>query len=127
MKTSRRELGDLGEDVAAGYLSGLGHTVIERNWTAGHLEIDIVTLASDGVHFVEVKSRTAPVSADPEENVTAVKRKRLCRAALRYLGGPGYGKVPAGAEIFFDIVAVVFNGDSYEIKYYPQAFIPLYV
>lgn len=111
--------------MALEYLERLGHVVLERNWMAGHLEVDLVTLDGAGVHFVEVKSRTAPVIADPEENVTAAKRRRLCRAALKYVHGQG--RVPADAELFFDIVTVVFDGGGTEIKYYPQAFIPIYV
>lgn len=69
-------LGRRGEDVACGFLSGKGHTIVERNYRSGHLEIDIITLDKDGVHFVEVKSRVAPVAVSPEENVTAAKQKR---------------------------------------------------
>ena len=58
-------MGDLGEDLASRYLEQLGHTVLERNWRHSHLEIDLITLDAEGLHFVEVKSRTAPVSAAP--------------------------------------------------------------
>lgn len=116
-------MGDRGEDVACKYLSQRGLSIIERNWTAGHLELDIVALAADGLHFVEVKSRTAPLSADPLENVTAYKRQKLVRAARVYLA-----RRPCGdAEIFFDIVTVVFDGEDVNVHYYPRAFIPIYL
>ena len=63
METARRRLGDLGEDQACSHLERLGHVVLERNWRHSHLEIDIITRDPEGLHFVEVKSRTAPVSA----------------------------------------------------------------
>ena len=82
-------LGRRGEDVACGFLSGKGHTIVERNYRSGHLEIDIITLDKDGVHFVEVKSRVAPVAVSPEENVTAAKQKK---------GGGCGAEVPAHVE-----------------------------
>ena len=39
----RRELGQIGEDVACEVLQQMGHTILERNWRSGHLEIDIIS------------------------------------------------------------------------------------
>ena len=122
METSKRKLGDLGESLACQHLEQLGHTVLERNWRWSHLEIDIITADGEGLHFVEVKSRTAPVSAAPEDNVTFKKQKRLASAALAYLNAGPYRDL----EVYFDIVTVVFDGDRTDITYYKQAFIPLY-
>lgn len=38
-------LGKQGEDEVCQYLIRHGHTILDRNWRYGHLEIDIVTLA----------------------------------------------------------------------------------
>ena len=122
MITSRRRLGDLGEDQACRHLEKMGHVVLERNWRWSHLEIDIITRDPEGLHFVEVKSRTAPVSAVPEENVTHLKQRRLVSAAHAYLEE----KHPGDVEVFFDIVTVVFDGEQTDIQYYKQAFIPIY-
>ncbi len=123
MKTSRKRLGDLGEDLASHYLEQLGHTVLERNWRHSHLEIDLITLDAEGLHFVEVKSRTAPVSAAPEENVTRPKQKRLATAALAFLHERTSGEL----DVYFDIISVVFDGERTEIVYFKQAFIPTYI
>ncbi len=120
MKTSKRKLGDLGEEHACRFLNGLGQKVLERNWRAGHLEVDIITASDDGLHFVEVKSRTAPVSADPLSSVTLQKMKRMSAAALSYIHGRQLG----GTELFFDLITIVFKGGSADIKHYPQAFLP---
>ena len=53
----RRQLGKAGEYVACGFLRSMGHIILERNWRSGHLEIDIISLDRDGIHFVEVKTR----------------------------------------------------------------------
>ena len=54
----------------------------------------------DGVHFVEVKTRTAPVLAPLEMQVNTTKRQRICNAALQYV----HKKRLEGKEIFFDII-----------------------
>lgn len=114
----------MGEDTACRWLMAKGHTVLERNWRGGHVEIDIISADSAGLHFVEVKSRKAPAAADPLVNVTPAKQKHLVQAALKYLlsGDRRY----ADAEVYFDVVTVIFENDTTQLQYYPQAFIPIY-
>lgn len=119
-------IGKRGEDVACEYLMSKGHTILERNWRGGHLEIDIISMAPDGLHFVEVKSRVAPVSAAPEENVGAVKQRRLAGAANKYLHSSEKMAVSGSLETFFDVISVVFEGERTEVNYFPQAYIPMY-
>lgn len=119
----RRQKGIAGEKIACTFLETRGHHILERNWHAGHLEVDIVSEADDGVHFVEVKARTAPVLAPLDRQVSPLKQKRITSAALRYLGR----KNMAGREVFFDIVSVTYEGGATTVKYFPQAWIPLYV
>lgn len=121
------ELGRRGEDVACGFLSGKGHTIVERNYRSGHLEIDIITLDKDGVHFVEVKSRVAPVAVSPEENVTAAKQKKVADAALRYLHTSKDKRLSADLEISFDVVAVTFDGGGEIVEWFPNAYYPMYL
>lgn len=123
MKTARMKIGTLGERLAAEYLITLGHKILERNWRYSRLEIDIITLNKDGVHFVEVKSRVAPVSANPLVNVTADKRRKLVNAALKYIHIHLHGNL----EVFFDVITIIFNGGKAEINYFPQAFMPIYL
>lgn len=125
--TPRMELGRRGEDVACGFLSGKGHTIVERNYRSGHLEIDIITLDKDGVHFVEVKSRVAPVAVSPEENVTAAKQKKVADAALRYLHTSKDKRLSADLEISFDVVAVTFDGGGEIVEWFPNAYYPMYL
>lgn len=121
------ELGRRGEDVACGFLSGKGHTIVERNYRSGHLEIDIITLDKDGVHFVEVKSRVAPVAVSPEENVTAAKQKKVADAALRYLHTSKDKRLSADLEVSFDVVAVTLDGGGEIVEWFPNAYYPMYL
>lgn len=127
MKTARQTVGKQGEDEACAYLRALGHSIVARNWRSGHQEIDIVSLASDGIHFVEVKSLTAPVSADPVLKVNARKIQNIVRAAQAFIRSQERKSLPCNPEIFFDVVTVIFDNNRAEIAYYPQAFIPTYV
>ena len=125
MKSTRQKTGKRGEDEASRYLEQLGHTIIARNWRSGRVELDIISYAPDGLHIVEVKSRTAPVIAAPEVNVNYAKKRNLVTAAQRFLNGEGLGRFP-NAEVFFDVLTVVFDGEDAIIEYYPAAFIPMY-
>ena len=125
--TPRMEIGRRGEDVACGFLTGKGHTIVQRNYRCGHLEIDIITLDRNGVHFVEVKSRVAPVAAAPEENVTAAKQRKVADAALRFLHKSKDERLAGDLEVNFDVVAVTFDGGEEIVEWFPNAFYPMYV
>ncbi len=120
-------LGRRGEDVANRFLEGLGHRIVTRNYRSGHLEIDIISQDVNGVHFVEVKSRVAPVMAAPEENVTPLKQRKIASAALRYLHNSKDPLLSSDSEVHFDIVAVTFEGGEEKIEWFPDAFIPMYL
>ncbi len=126
-KPERIMLGRRGEDAACEYLMALGHTIIERNCRKGHLELDIISLDSRGVHFVEVKSRVAPAAVAPEANVTVTKQKRLARAALAYLNSSKDSRLTGDAEVNFDVVTVVFDKGKTDIEFFPNAFYPIYL
>jgi len=96
MKTERRRLGDIGENVACVFLEKHGYRISDRNYLRKWGEIDIVARKGGVVHFVEVKSmRIAPggvvggvkidSSLRPEENMHPVKIARLHRAIQTYL------------------------------------------
>ena len=121
----KRKLGRLGEDIACEFLRAQGHTILERNWRSGHLEIDIISFDADGIHFVEVKTRQESIQAPPQESVTWQKQKRITTAALRFLKS-GKGLPYGSHECMFDIIAVTLQGDSYKTEWFPQAYIPIY-
>jgi len=114
------ETGNLGEDLAVQYLEGLGYKILERNWHAGKNEIDII--AQDGKFLViaEVKTRRSNYFGEPEENVTRLKQKALIRAADVYIQRKN---IPLEAR--FDIVSVLFSGNSHSVKQIKDAFYPI--
>jgi putative endonuclease len=122
----RRETGRKGEDLACTHLASRGHVILERNWRAGHLELDIITLHQDGIHFVEVKTRRAPIQARPEENVNWTKQKKIVAAAKRYLSSKKARQL-GDLEIRFDVISIIIFADKTEINHITEAFIPLYI
>ena len=121
-----RAAGKLGEDAACQFLEReKGHRIAARNWRSGHREVDIVSMDPEGnLHFVEVKTRLEPLAAEPYEQVDARKRRNIEMAARAWLAG--HHDRPS-AEVFFDIVSVVYGGDRFEIGYIPQAWIPMHL
>lgn len=123
---SRREVGQAGEDIACNWLVSNGHVILERNYRWGHLEIDIISMDADGIHFVEVKSRKSGIQAPPQDNVGHLKQVRIARAASMYLKS-GPGRKLAGKECFFDVFTVIFaQGGRVETEWFPQAYMPLF-
>ena len=127
MKASTMKVGRRGEDEACLYLIERDHTILGRNWRSSHLEIDIITMTGNELHIVEVKTRVAPLAADPLANITPAKLERMTRAARAYLRSPEAGRLPRDMEICFDVLTVVLDGGDAAIEYYPRAYVPLYV
>jgi putative endonuclease len=100
-----------------------GHTILERNFRSGRLEIDIISMDRNGIHFVEVKSRVFPMEARPEENVTRSKQRKVADAARRYLSTHGR-PFADDMECHFDVISVRFGEQDTETEYFPDAFIP---
>ena len=126
MMNGKGKLGKAGEEEVCKWLISKGHTILERNWRAGKQEIDIIYLDRDGIHFVEVKSRTAPVQGEPEEAVNPAKQRNIVKAARRFMTLKG-NELSDNLEIWFDIAAVTFDGGDVRLNYFPGAFVPIYV
>lgn len=107
-----KELGRVGEAVAAMYLSGHGYEVLERNYRCAEGEADLIAYdrAEDVVVLAEVKTRRVrnlDESIFPEEAVNAKKRRRYRRIAACY----AMDRFPVHA-IRFDVIAVTVSGGT---------------
>ncbi len=84
-----KELGNLGELLAASYLSKRGYEILEHNYRCPEGEADLIAYdpAAEMIVLVEVKTRRVRMFADeqPEEAVDARKRARYRRIAGCYL------------------------------------------
>lgn len=117
-KAAHLATGRAGEDKAAAFLTGLGFSIVGRNWRppaqmaakAASLELDIIARDGNTLVFAEVKSRTeAPGSPfKPQDAFSPAKRGRLLKAASLYL--QKYGGW--GAPCRFDLICVIFKTDG---------------
>lgn len=96
------ESGRAGEQIAAGFLRGLGYRILAENFRVRYGEIDLIAKQGDMLVFVEVKTRRSDRFASPGESVTARKQARLRDAASLWLSEHG-GESPSR----FDVIEVI--------------------
>ncbi len=109
--TFRQDRGNRGEDLAAEYLMGIGHTILERQHRKPWGELDIIAKAGDGtLVFVEVKAMGAGGGAfTPEGNMTSAKIIKTKRAALAYANA---NPKLSGRGWRIDVIAIDLEGDA---------------
>ena len=113
------ELGKLGEDLAASYLIDNGYRILERNWHAGHKEIDLIALIDHVLAIVEVKTRKSDDHGEPNLAVGKDKQRMLIWAADAYVR---YKDLDV--DVRFDIISIVISEGEPEIEHIEDAFIP---
>ena len=108
----KREIGNLGEDIASAFLQKKGYAVIRRNFSCRVGEIDIIAQNGEYLCFVEVKLRKNADHGEAREFVTRSKQKKIILAAKYYLS-----KNRTELQPRFDVVEVYLpegaNGKAY--------------
>jgi len=108
--------GRQGEDLASSLLEENLLSILDRNVRYRDGEIDIIADDSGTTVFVEVKRRRNADLGAPAEAVTFTKRRRVVRAARRWLAAH-----PSRARsVRFDVVAVL--GDPPAVTWIKSAF-----
>ena len=82
---NRRDVGILGEKLAANFLKRKGYSIREINFRCKQGEIDIVSEKNDYLVFVEVRTKTSNDFGIPEESITRAKKEKLIASALTYI------------------------------------------
>jgi putative endonuclease len=105
------DTGRAGEQLAVEFLAGKGWQILERNWRAGHRELDIIASHGSILHFVEVKTKHGRLFGNPEDQVGRGKMRYLASAAEQYLY-----LHPQWKRIQFNIIAItLLNNGAPEI------------
>jgi len=112
-------LGIKGEDLAAEFLKKAGYRILNRNWRAGKLEIDIIAENNDFIVFAEVKTRSEDFQMHPLTALTKDKQRSLIYAADAYIKRNNVNK-----EGRFDVISVIKTGETYSIEHIEDAFYP---
>ena len=81
----RKELGDIGEELARKFLKKKGYRIRETNFRCREGEIDIIAEQKDYLVFIEVRTKTSSSFGSPEESVTFAKKEKLIASALAYM------------------------------------------
>jgi len=102
------------ERLAAEFFQNNGYDILERNWQAGHKEIDLIVRRKNTVVFVEVKSASSDKLGHPAERVDQKKIANLTNAAQQYL----QVKQIKNCDLRFDLVTFL-DG---KLEHYPNAF-----
>ncbi len=104
--------GKIGEDLAANWLILHDYQIIEQNWRFKNVEIDIIAIKHNMLHFIEVKTATSMKYGNPEEKVNEKKIKNMLFAADEYLH-----IYPQHKRIQFDVLAITMLPKT-EIAYF---------
>ena len=102
------------ENLAAKFYQEQDFDIIERNWRAGHKEIDLIVKRGNLMVFVEVKSTYSKKFGHPAERVDQKKISNLTKAAEQYLVANSI----ENTDLRFDVVTFV-NG---QLEHFPDAF-----
>ncbi len=113
--TKQRQIGNIGEDIAARYLKKQGYKIIERNYVALDNEIDIIASGDGHLVFVEVKTRTEGTSEyiepRPASAVDAKKQRSIIKVAAYYTA-----YLAEKPRIRFDIIEVYLNKNKKPVR-----------
>ncbi len=115
---SKRAIGNNAEDIACQYLLELGWDIIERNYYAGHNEIDIIAKDEDIIVFIEVKMRSSTHFGLPIEHVNETKVFRIFEAAERWAQENEYQHAP----LRFDIIGILQKKNTNDLTHLKDAF-----
>lgn len=112
----KRELGNLGEQIAAEYLEKNKYKIIKRNFFCRKGEIDIIAKDKNEIVFIEVKTRTSNNFGKPSEAVNSIKQKHLYKAAEYFL----YKENFLDEFIRFDVIEVLIANGKFNINHIKQ-------
>ena len=111
------ELGRIGENIIADYITKLGYKVVERNFACNQGEIDIIAKDKEELVFIEVKTRTDISYGEASEAVTNTKKRHLINSIKYYI----YKQKLENQPIRVDVAEVYINKGKVKVNYIKQA------
>jgi putative endonuclease len=115
----RQALGEWGERLAESHLLSKGYAILARNWRVQEGEVDLVAQDGQTIVFAEIKTRRSRSYGEPEQSITASKRRRLRQASWAYL--EAHGLLEAAWRI--DVIAIRTDlpGKAWHLEHYVNA------
>lgn len=111
------ELGRIGENIIADYITKLGYKVVERNFACNQGEIDIIAKDKEELLVIEVKTRTDISYGEASEAVTDTKKRHLINSIKYYI----YKQKLENQPIRIDVAEVYINKGKVKVNYIKQA------
>lgn len=111
------ELGRIGENIIADYITKLGYKVVERNFACNQGEIDIIAKDKEELVVIEVKTRTDISYGEASEAVTNTKKRHLINSIKYYI----YKQKLENQPIRIDVAEVYINKGKVKVNYIKQA------
>jgi Holliday junction resolvase-like predicted endonuclease len=140
MNSKHIEAGNIGENLACGYLVKKGYQIIERNYREKFGEIDIIAKSQDKILvFIEVKTisvqktsvdkslasyphlaklipKDLPEKYSPEDHLTYSKMKRFRKISEWYANQ--HPELVEDKGYRLDVIAIQIDGKKVAIKHY---------
>jgi putative endonuclease len=110
------ETGNKAEEMAAKFLSEKGYKILDRNYTLGKGEIDIIAEKDNWLIFVEVRARSEVLHGFPEQTISKAKARLIMKTAENYVYQQNWR-----GKIRFDIIAIIV-GQNFEIRQFEDVF-----
>jgi putative endonuclease len=114
MSTKRK--GDLGEDLAAAWLSRQSYHIIKRNLRSPSGEVDIVVYRDGKIVFVEVKAWSSNSAQSLGQSIHSGKRRNIISTARFFLR-----QYPEWSQ-FSPRFDILFVGPQGLVDHFPGAF-----
>jgi len=108
---NKREIGKLGEEIAAKYLENQGIKIIIRNYFSEFGEIDLIGIENKTIIFIEVKLRNNNSFGEPIESIGCKKIEKIKKTACCFLIENEYKDL----DIRFDVVSLTSFQNNYKI------------
>ena len=106
-----RELGNLGEEKIAKFLTSKGHEIVARNFKTRYFEIDIISKLDNSLFFTEVKYRKTTDFGKPIEFVDQKKQEQVRFAAESYLA-----MHPEFKDFTAKLAVAGVSGEDFQVK-----------
>ena len=103
---SKKQLGDLGEDISEIFLVKKGYSILKRNYRCRLGEIDLIAKNKNKIIFFEVKTRTNLNFGYPEESVNNLKVLKLKKLAIIFAVSENMNNF----DMQFDVISINLSG-----------------
>jgi len=106
---SKKQLGDLGEDISEIFLVKKGYSILKRNYRCRLGEIDLIAKDKNKIIFFEVKTRTNLNFGYPEESVNILKVLKLKKLAIFF----AVSENMQNFDMQFDVISINLSGTCF--------------